>query len=204
VPLLRAEEEAHEGLEPEIRRVGMGEGEQVEGVQIRLAVERRSDAARQKVTVERGVVRHESPPRQQTRHGRRDLGHRRRVCEIGLREPRQPLDRAGRGTHGPHETPRCTRPALPGVEQDGSELQELGLRILDEPRGLQIHHRHGPHVLHPGPQHLHVEPQLPRVVIPNDQFVGPPAGGARRHHSFARLRLAARACGACVLVLNQG
>jgi hypothetical protein len=28
--------------------------------------------------------------------------------------------------------------------------------------------------------------------------VGPPAGGARRHHSFARLRLAARAFGACV------
>jgi SAM-dependent methyltransferase len=29
------------------------------------------------------------------------------------------------------------------------------------------------------------------------RFVGPPAGRARRHHSYARLRLAARAFGAC-------
>jgi hypothetical protein len=34
-------------------------------------------------------------------------------------------------------------------------------------------------------------------------FVGPPAGRARRHHSFARLRLAARAFGACGLVSGQ-
>jgi hypothetical protein len=165
VVLLGLEEELHEGLEPKVRRVGMGEGEQVEGIEKRGLAERRIDATRQEVAVELRVVCHEGPPQEQPRRGRRDLAHPGCFGEVGRREPREPLHRRRRRPLRPHETARGAHPPLPRIEQHRTKLEQLRPPLLDQPRGLEIHHRQRPHLLHPGPQHLGLEPELPRLVI---------------------------------------
>jgi hypothetical protein len=49
---------------------------------------------------------------------------------------------------------------LPGLDQDGSELEDLRLRVVREPRGLEVHHGERPHGRRERLEHPEINPEL--------------------------------------------
>jgi len=138
VALLAAEQHAGEGLEAQVRRVGMRDREEILRVEVALATQLRSDETAEEALLELGVVRHDHAPFERGRDRLGELVDARRRGDVRVAEPRQTLDGARQWSLRPQQALERREPGLARVDQHRAELEDLGVRILREAGGLQV------------------------------------------------------------------
>ena len=174
VALLASEQQRGEGLETQVGGVGIGQGQQVLGVEVGGATERGRDEARQEVALEIGVVGDQGAAVEGREDARRHLRHARRVGEVGVAQPGEGRDRA-RHSPGRAEA-RLGHPHATGIEQYAAQLDGLGARALArKARGLEVDDGQRAARGEEGRQRLEVETEpgrigLPRLPAPRRRF----------------------------------
>jgi hypothetical protein len=137
--LLGAEQRAREGLEAQVRRVGVRDGQQVLGVEVGRAAERCVHVAREEVALELGVVRDDDPPGEVPRDAGHDLLEARRSQDIGVTESRESLDGTRQGPRRPHQTVVRRDARRTRIEKHQAELEDLSIGIAGKTGRLEIH-----------------------------------------------------------------
>ena len=163
MPLLSPEHRAHEGLEPEVGRVGMGQREDILGVEIAGAAERRIDLLAQERALEVGLVGDESPAGERLANGLADLDHPRPRRDALVDEPRQSAHERRDRTRGPDEARSNTDGRRPRIQEQQTDLDDLRGSTVRQTRRLEIDEGHRTDLGQPFLKRRQVEPEIPRI-----------------------------------------
>jgi len=160
--LLAGEQHPGKGLETQIRSVGVGEGEQVLGVEIARVGELARHEAAQELALEIGVVGHDDAALEDAGHEMGDLLEARRVRDVVIVQAGETLDGRRKRSRRLHQGLQGARfdPRPGSVEEKHTELENLGASIRGQPRGLEIHDGEGAPGCHQGAEPLGLESQL--------------------------------------------
>ena len=187
VLLLAAEQHAREGLEAQVRRVGVRDREQILRVDVALPAQLGGDAAREEVLLELGVVRDHDAALEGRLDRLGELFDARRRLDVGVVEAREALHGARQRGLRPHQTLERRDARVAGIDEHGAELEDLGARVALEPGGLEVDERERAQRRREAGERFDLDPDLARERPRADE-----GREDARHVDCARLRLAAR------------
>ena len=184
--LLGPEQDAGERLEAEIRRVRMGQREQVQGVQEGGLGEPRGHELGEEGALELRVVGDDDAPFERRAEGRHQLGEERRVADVLVVQPGEPLHRPGQRSSGAEQRAQGDDAGGIRIDEQRAELEDLRVDVRRQTGGLQVHHRERAHAGGKTREHLGIEPEgiglaLPALdrrsglhFSPDSRLAGPP------------------------------
>ncbi len=194
VALLGPEQDAGERLEPQIRRVGMGQREEIQGVEEARLGESLGHESGEEGALELRVVGDDDAPFECGSEGRHQLVEERSEADVLVAEPGESLDRPGQRSPGTDERAQGEDARSARVDEQGAELEDLRALVRRETGGLQVHHRERTHAGGEAGEHLGVEPEDAGLELPAPDRRSGAVGLA--HHLLDLLDLDPRRAGA--------
>lgn len=140
MPLLFLEEKPREGLEAQIERIGVGHRQQILGIDVARVEESAINKKPEEVALEGRVVGDQGATGEDARDLPGYVGDGGSVGEVGVGQAREPLDDNGEGTLGTHQAVDGANRGAAGIEQDDTDLDDLGVPVVHEPRRLEVDH----------------------------------------------------------------